>query len=66
MEDHASSQILDFCSYSMSSSNPKTVFTAAVVTFNHVLTYKRDLSSLSTNLFNLLKTVIEILSLAFT
>jgi len=57
--------MLDFCSYSMGSSNPKTVFTAAVVVFNHVLTYKRDISSLTTSLLNLVKTIIEILAGAF-
>jgi len=37
-----SDSILRFCEFSLGSKNPKTVFTASVVIFNHVLTYKRD------------------------
>lgn len=45
--------MLDFCQYSMTSSQPKTVFTAAVVVFNHLLTYKRDMAALTNKLFGL-------------
>lgn len=46
-----SSQIIQFCEYSISSKNPKTVFTAGVVLFNHVLTYKRDFKGINSYLF---------------
>ena len=45
----------------MGSSNPNTVFTAAVVLFNHVLTYKRDLSKINNYLFGALQKTIEII-----
>ena len=44
IDTEPSKDIIQFCEYSIASSNPKTVFTAAVVLFNHVLTYKRDFS----------------------
>ena len=65
MEDHASSSILDFCSYSLGSSNPKTVHTAAVLLFNHILCYKRDINSLCKQLVNVIMTIIEILAGAY-
>jgi thioredoxin 1 len=37
-----SKALMDFCTFSIDSVNAKVVFTAAVVLFNHVLTYKRD------------------------
>jgi hypothetical protein len=40
--DDASQSLINFCTFSFSSINPKVVFTAAVVLFNHVLCYKRD------------------------
>ena len=43
----------------MQSKNPKTVFTAAVVVFNLVLTYKRDFGNINGVLENYLKAVIE-------
>lgn len=43
----------------MASSNPKTVFTAAVVLFNHVLTYKRDLSKINNYLFSAVRKILE-------
>lgn len=66
MDDHTSSTLLDFCAFSMGSSNPKTVFTAAVVSFNHMLMYKRDLNAILTPCVNLIQTSIEILSSAMT
>jgi len=57
--------MLDFCSFSVTSSNPKTVFHAAVVAFNHVLCYKRDLKHLTPQLMNLQMQIIEILAGAF-
>jgi len=58
-EPDPSSQIIQFCEYSLGSSNPKTVFTAAVVLFNHVLTYKRDLKPINQYLENALMTALE-------
>tara|TARA_B110000285_G_scaffold220720_1_gene272803 strand:+ start:694 stop:930 length:237 start_codon:yes stop_codon:yes gene_type:complete len=43
----------------LQSKNPKTVFTAAVVVFNLVLTYKRDFGNINGVLENYLKAVIE-------
>ena len=59
MDDDPSSNLIQFCEYSMTSSNPKTVFTAGVVLFNHVLTYKKQFSHINTYLENYLKSVIE-------
>lgn len=42
--DDASSSIINFCTFSFDSINPKVVFTAAIVLFNHILCYKRDKS----------------------
>ena len=42
--EDASNALLNFCCFSMDSVNPKVVFTAAVVIFNHVLCFKRDKS----------------------
>lgn len=50
----------------MGSCNAKTVFTAAVIIFNHVLTFKGDLSSINNQLLPLLMTSIEVLSNAMT
>jgi len=62
MDESASAQMLDFCSFSITSSNPKTVFHAAVVAFNHILCYKRDPKHITSSLFNLLKQIIETLA----
>lgn len=48
--DDASSALIDFCTYSFSSINPKVVFTAAIVLFNHILCYKREKSLLYSHL----------------
>lgn len=56
--DHGS-QIIQFCEYSLGSVNPKTIFTAAVVLFNHVLTYKRDFKLINQYLENFLMKVVE-------
>ena len=61
-----SQQIYDFCSYSLQSSNPKTVFTAGVVMFNHSLTYKGDLSRLTTPMIGAIQAIVEALAVAFT
>ena len=58
-EPNNGSQIIQFCEYSLGSVNPKTVFTAAVVLFNHVLTYKRDLRQINQYLENFLMKVVE-------
>lgn len=47
MDDEPSSSLIQFCEYSMTSKNPKTVFTAGVVLFNHVLTYKKQFSNIN-------------------
>lgn len=60
--EEASQAVLDFCSYSLTSVNPKTVFTAAVVVFNHVLTFKGDITQVNSQLQNLIQTSIEVLS----
>ena len=44
--DDASNSLINFCIFSFDSVNPKVVFTAAVVLFNHILTFKRDKSVL--------------------
>ena len=40
--EDASASLMNFCTFSFESVNPKVVFTAAVLLFNHFLTYKRD------------------------
>jgi len=40
--EDASNALINFCTFSLDSVNPKVVFTAAVVIFNHVLCFKRD------------------------
>ena len=47
MDEDPSSQILQFCEYSLQSKSPKTVATAGIVVFNHVLTYKRDMKTIN-------------------
>jgi hypothetical protein len=59
METEPSSSVIQFCEYSMTSCNPKTVFTAAVVMFNHVLTFKKAFSHINQFLENYLKSVVE-------
>ena len=46
----ASTALIDFCAFSFDSINPKVVFTAAVVLFNHVLCYKREKSLIQKDL----------------
>lgn len=40
--EETSNLLINFCSYSFESVNPKVVFTAAVLLFNHALCFKRD------------------------
>ncbi len=40
--EEASNALLNFCTFSFDSVNPKVVFTAAVLMFNHVLCFKRE------------------------
>ena len=42
-----SKNILQFLKNSFSSAHPKVVFTAAIVLFNHVMLYRRDVSTLT-------------------
>lgn len=60
--DHSNS-LLKFCEFSLTSKNPKTVFTASVVIFNHVLTYKRDFKNINQALGNILMAITENLDL---
>ena len=62
MDSEPSSSLIQFCEYSMTSKSPKTVFTAAVVLFNHVLTFKKGYNHINQFLENYLKSVIENLS----
>jgi len=62
MDSDPGSSLIQFCEYSLTSKSPKTVFTAAVVLFNHVLTYKRSLSDINTYLENYIKSVVENIS----
>lgn len=40
--EEVSNSLLNFCTFSFDSVNPKVVFTSAVVMFNHILCFKRD------------------------
>lgn len=40
--EEASNGLMNFCTFSFDSVNPKVVFTSAVVMFNHILCFKRD------------------------
>lgn len=44
--EDASNALLNFCTFSLDSVNPKVVFTAAVVIFNHILCFRREKSLL--------------------
>jgi hypothetical protein len=59
MDTEPSTSLVQFCEYSLQSKNPKTVFTAAVVVFNLILTYKRDFANINSILENYLKAVVE-------
>jgi hypothetical protein len=65
MADSNSAKMLDFCTFSITSSNPKTVYHAAVLAFNHILCFKRDLKVLSPNLMILIEQIIDILDKAY-
>ena len=41
--------------------NPKVVYTAGVVLFNHMVTYKRDLSRINDNLYNAILKIMEVI-----
>lgn len=41
--------------------NPKVVYTAGVVLFNHMVTYKRDLSKINEHLFNAVMKIMELI-----
>ena len=47
-----SQQIIQFCEYSFGHHSPKVVYTAGVLLFNHLVTYKRDLSHINDELFS--------------
>lgn len=57
--EEASATILNFCTYSFGSVNPKVVFTAAILMFNHILCFKRDKSLLNELLEKALATISE-------
>ena len=44
--DEVSRDLIDFCLFSFDSANPRVVYHAAVLLFNHVLCWKRDMSLL--------------------
>lgn len=44
--EEASNALINFCTFSFDSINPKVVFTASIVLFNHILCFKRDKSLL--------------------
>ena len=56
-----SNLIIDFCCFSLGSVSAKTVFTAGVVLFNHILTYKGDIKKLTPKLQIAQKTIVETL-----
>jgi hypothetical protein len=57
-----SSTLINFCTYSLNSINPKVVFTAAVVLFNHVLCYKREKDLLYKDLENAMVEIIKVIA----
>ena len=59
MDEDPSSQIIQFCEYSLQSKSPKTVATAGIVAFNHVLTYKRDMKTINQYLESYFKACME-------
>lgn len=48
--EEVSNALLNFCTFSFDSANPKVVFTAAVVMFNHILCFKREKSLINKEL----------------
>lgn len=59
--EEVSSSLSNFCIYSFDSCNPKVVFTAAVVLFNHILCFKREKSLLFNDLQNALTKINNII-----
>ena len=57
-----SRQIINFCEYSIDSCNPKVIFTAGVVLFNHVLMYKGNLKDLTPELFKVVMKITDNIS----
>ena len=60
-EADQSAQVIQFCEYSFGHVNPKVVYTAGVVLFNHMVTYKRDLSRINDNLYNAILKIMEVI-----
>lgn len=60
-EAEHSAQVIQFCEYSFGHVNPKVVYTAGVVLFNHMVTYKRDLSHINEHLFNAVMKIMEVI-----
>lgn len=52
------SQVIQFCEYSINSSCPQTVQTAALVLYNHIVTCK-NLKNINTYLFSVLLKIVE-------
>ena len=42
--------------------NPKVVYTAGVVLFNHIVTYKRDFAAINDHCFNAIMKIMEIMN----
>lgn len=57
----ASRNVINFCEFSFGSCNPKVVFTAGVVLFNHLLTYMGDLEALTPELFSSMYKICEVI-----
>ena len=55
-------QIINFCQYSIDSCNSKVIFTAGVVLFNHLLSYKGNIKELTPELFSLVMKITDNIS----
>jgi len=60
-ESSHSEQVVQFCEYSFKSSNPRTVFAAAVLLFSHILTYKGDYKDINPALQAAMSAIVETL-----
>lgn len=58
-DQEQSAQVIQFCEYSFGHVNPKVVYTAGVVLFNHLVTYKREMAPINECLFNAVMKIME-------
>jgi len=56
-----SAHIIQFLDYSFGHCNPKVVYTAAVVLFNHCVTFKRDFVLINDYLYNAIMKIMEVI-----